>query len=223
MCGEMLGSQHRHGRCQSGSGSSFTERLWASATRAPPLYPDAVTLAPSVTSQEVLQAIDASTGASVKDSFSTLDLAPHGFAVLFHAQWLAWGPASRVAVPPLAWRTVNTAADLSGWVRLHGDKPPFPPALLADPRVTILRTCGEGAVGAAVLFAEDGAVGVTNFFASGASDLVWSSLLAECRRRYPGHAVCGYETGAAAEAAIAAGATPCGPLRVWVYDGRGPR
>jgi hypothetical protein len=58
-------------------------RLWVARHRSPPRYPDAVTLLPDVTVDEVLSRIDTRDGCSVKDSFAALDLRPAGFRVLF--------------------------------------------------------------------------------------------------------------------------------------------
>jgi hypothetical protein len=75
---------------------TFGPRSWRSARRTPPLYPDAVTLAPDASISDVLNAIDTSPGCSVKDSFGCLDLAQAGFTVLFEATWI-----TRMAQVPL--------------------------------------------------------------------------------------------------------------------------
>ena len=58
-------------------------------TRAPPLFPDVVTLRPGPLPEDLLAAIEESPGCCVKDSFATLDRGPHGFHVLLDAQWIA--------------------------------------------------------------------------------------------------------------------------------------
>ncbi len=65
-----------------------TDTYWYAASRTAEFYPDAVTLHPNVDADELLARIDTSAGASVKDSFATLDLAPYGFDVLFDAVWV---------------------------------------------------------------------------------------------------------------------------------------
>jgi G:T/U-mismatch repair DNA glycosylase len=67
---------------------TWTDTAWTTRHRAPEFYPDAVTLHPAATADDVLPFIDDTSGASVKDSFATLDLAPHGFDVLFTADWV---------------------------------------------------------------------------------------------------------------------------------------
>ena len=66
----------------------FSADAWTSTFRTPPFYPDAVTLDPAVDALGLLERIDGSQGASVKDSFATLDLGAHGFRVLFGAEWI---------------------------------------------------------------------------------------------------------------------------------------
>ena len=52
----------------------FRPDLWATAQRAPQFYPDAITLRSPLAEEDVLGAISPGPGASVKDSFATLDL-----------------------------------------------------------------------------------------------------------------------------------------------------
>jgi hypothetical protein len=85
--------------CRShGLPTRFAGDVWVCLRRSPMFYPDAVTLAPAVAPADVLRDIDTSAGCSVKDSFATLDLAPHGFEVLFEAEWIRLGPIEGAAV-----------------------------------------------------------------------------------------------------------------------------
>ncbi|BCJ37992.1 hypothetical protein Athai_54950 [Actinocatenispora thailandica] len=68
--------------------SRTTGAVWSCPERTPPYYPDAVTLRPDVTADEVLAGVDAGPGCSVKDSFGTLDLSPAGFVPIIEATWL---------------------------------------------------------------------------------------------------------------------------------------
>src|SRR5690606_23694950 len=123
----------------------FTPYAWTNPRRTPPYYPDAVTLSAEATDAEVLPFIDGSPGASIKDSFAVL--APPGFRLLFEATWLhrAAGPAG--AGMPAGWDVVRDADGLRTWERSWGDEPGlFPPALLADPAVRILRGPDAGCV-----------------------------------------------------------------------------
>jgi TDG/mug DNA glycosylase family protein len=65
----------------------FNDTYWYAPRRTAEFHPDAVTLHPHVDVHEMVTRIDLSPGASVQDSFATLDLSPHGFEVLFDATW----------------------------------------------------------------------------------------------------------------------------------------
>src|SRR5437660_9690028 len=81
--------------CRShGIPTAMAPGLWVALERSPELYPDAVTLLPSVSVQDVLAAVQDGPGCSVKDSFATLDLGRAGFDELFQAQWIFHEPAA---------------------------------------------------------------------------------------------------------------------------------
>ncbi len=71
-----------------------TDTYWYASRRTAEFHPDAITLHPHVDPDAMLARIDASPGASVKDSFATLDLSPQGFEVLLDGTWLRgdYGP-----------------------------------------------------------------------------------------------------------------------------------
>ena len=71
-----------------GSQTAFGADAWTSASRTPPLYPDAVTLGRKADGRDVLSRVDASPGCSVKDSFASLDLSEDGFHVLLDGLWI---------------------------------------------------------------------------------------------------------------------------------------
>jgi len=173
----------------------FDGDVWSCARRTPPFYPDAVTLARGVPVRVVLDAIDDDAGASVKDSFADLDLAPAGFRVLFDAQWVAF-------MPPTPASTT--------WAPIDADGRDVPD----DSRVTAFGDA-HGSTGA-VACRSDGVVGIANLHAAD-GDLVaaWRDCLAAVADRFPGEPVVGYEHGDALVAARQAGASTLGPLRVW--------
>jgi hypothetical protein len=160
--------------------------LWWAGRRTPPFYPDAVTLTPDVSPATVLQRIDASAGASVKDSFATLDLSPYGFQILFEAQW--------ISRPPLS-------DPVSDWLAEH-----------PHPDVAELRS-PDGA--ARVIAHRSGhVVGLSNLITS--ERYGWAEAVAAVSAAFPGRTVVGYERPDDLEPALAAGFTTIGPLRVWV-------
>lgn len=188
----------------------FTPYAWTNPRRTPPYHPDAVTLSAEATDAEVLPFIDGSPGASIKDSFAVL--APPGFRLLFEATWLhrAAGPAG--AGMPAGWDVVRDADGLRTWERSWGDEPGlFPPALLADPAVRILRGPDAGCV----LNETPGGrtVGVSNLF----GDDAWPAVIAAAGALFPGRDLVGYEIDPAPAAGH--GFRPAGPLRVWLKDG----
>lgn len=185
---------------------------WSVPRRSPTWYPDTVTLRPGVAPPTLLDRIDAGPGASVKDSFADLDLTPYGFRVLFDAHWIhrstAAAPA-RTASPPLT--PVTTPSALADWADAHGGGPLFRPALLADPRVTVLaRLDTVGVAGGAILHHGGPAVGVSNVFARTVPPAeIWAALPTTAP-------LVGYESGDDLAAAEGVGFHPVGALRVWL-------
>ncbi|MEV5558075.1 hypothetical protein AB0L44_30845 [Nonomuraea wenchangensis] len=196
-----------------GSGGAFAERAWTSAVRTPLYYPDAVTLSPAATAADVLGGIDAGPGASVKDSFATLDLP--GFDVLFEAEWIHH-PAPVAGPSPVVWEEATTGT-LPEWERACFDGEVsglFPAALLAEVSVLCGRIGGELVCGC-VLTPRERVVGVSNVFATGCDeDTAWGGVVAAAAARFPGRPLAGYEQDPSA--ALRHGFDTAGPLRVWL-------
>ncbi|KRD41442.1 hypothetical protein ASE38_17765 [Cellulomonas sp. Root930] len=193
--------------------------LWSTPTRSPEAYPDGVTLRPGVPAQEVLGSVDDSAGASVKDSFADLDLAPHGYTVLFEARWLVRAVA-RPGTPLLPWRSIE-ATTLPRWWAAHGSRV-VGAAVLDDPGVRLLLAeDDEGPVAVAALNRSgDGprtVVGVSNVrVLRGDPETVWADLAVVARQELGPHPLVGYESGADLAPPIATGFATVGPLRVWI-------
>ncbi|MFC7548155.1 hypothetical protein [Plantactinospora sp. GCM10030261] len=195
---------------------AFDPDAWTVPRRSPPLYPDAVTLR-ATAPPTLLDRVDAGPGASVKDSFATLDLSGYGFAVLFEAVWIHRAPGPAPTVVRRAARAVRTDDELAEWAATHGAGEAFRPELLADPAVTVLaiRDTDGGVAGGAVVNRTGSVVGVSNVFAVTATpDEVWSAVVA----RLPDVPLVGYESGADLEPAERVGFRRLGPLRVWLRD-----
>ncbi|WP_378786019.1 hypothetical protein ACFMQL_16465 [Nonomuraea fastidiosa] len=214
-----------------GRPGTFAERAWTNPARTPLYYPDAVTLSPLATAADVLPHIDAGSGASVKDSFATLDLP--GFEVLFEAQWI-----HRAAPEPAetSWQVVEDAATLAAWAAACGLPDLFPPALLT-PAATDAATGAETGSGTgsgtgaatgsgttttivygrtggaitegAVLTSTGDVVGVSNVFGPASA---WAGVTAMAARLFPGRPLVGYESDPSD--ALAHGFTTTGPLRI---------
>ncbi|MEU7586688.1 hypothetical protein AB0A95_10345 [Micromonospora sp. NPDC049230] len=186
---------------------------WSVPHRSPPWYPDAVTLRPGVDAAALLSRIDAGPGASVKDSFADVDLSGYGFRVLFDAQWIHRPPVPPVAGEPLT--PVTTPDGLAAWAAAHGGGELFRPTLLADPRVRVLaRHDDRGVLTGGAVLSGDGRYGVSNLFARAdrARD-IWHAVCATV----PDAPLVGYETTPDLAAALAAGFTTTGPLRIWLH------
>ncbi|MFI8338546.1 hypothetical protein ACIF8W_00430 [Streptomyces sp. NPDC085639] len=186
------------------------------------MYPDAVTLEPGVPAERVLLGVDTdSPGCSVKDSFADLDLAGAGFEVLFEAQWIH-RPAGTPLPPAEAgaeaggpeWSEVTDAAELAGWEAASGGV--FRPELLGEGIVFLAGRAGG----------PDRRRGRRKHRRGRGRGVqpVRSRLGGGPRRRrraVPGLDVVGYEHGEDLEAAVRAGFTPIGPVRVWLRAGGG--
>jgi len=196
--------------------------FWSTTTRSPDAYPDAVTLRPGVRADDVVAAIDATPGASVKDSFADLDLAPSGFSVLFEAHWVlrAVTPVAPVPHPSLAWRPVD-AGSLPRWLAAHGSVA-IRPGVLDDPDVRLLLADdADGPVAVAALnrstTGDATVVGISNVQALRADpDVVWQDLVALAHRELGPHPLVGYESGSDLGPPLHAGFSVAGPLRVWL-------
>jgi len=196
---------------------------WTSLKRTPPLYPDAITLAPAASVPAMLDHVDRTgPGCSVKDSFATLDLTAYGFRVLFDAEWIAGDPAlrDRFATDGAAWSAVTTPEVLDRWARAWGGgtdpaAPVFLPSLLALDDVRVFATFADDDVIAGfVANRAHGCVGVSNAFALD-DRFDWRGCIATVGRVWPGLPIVGYESGTDLDDALAQGLVALGPLRVW--------
>lgn len=204
--------------CRShGLPTAMSDELWVARRGSPRFYPDAVTLAPGLAADAVLSAIDPGPGSSVKDSFADVELGPHGFEVLFEAQWLFRHPAGPPQRPRLDWHAVATADDFERWVGAADLQDVLRPDLIADATVHVLLAGREQPWAAgAVANVTDGVVGVSNVFEAGlGADAVWSDLPAAVGEVAGDLPLVGYEWGDALGSAVASGFEAIGALRVW--------
>ena len=208
---------------------TFAADAWTSSRRTPEYYPDAVTLDPSPDVDALLERIDASAGASIKDSFAAMDLAAASFRVLFSAEWIARAPAvtpraSVVADSGVRWSAVADAEALVAWEFAWSSdgvaRGLFPPGLLDASELVVLRGDRDGTlVAGAVVNVSQRVVGVSNVFASTGDPVgTWAGCLAEVSDRFPELPIVGYESGAALDVARRVGFRPVGPLRVWMHE-----
>lgn len=215
--------------CRShGVANAFGDTVWSASRRTPVYYPDAVTLVPGVDPGAFLDRIDVTApGASVKDSFADLDLAPAGFEVLFEASWIHREAQPVPGAGDAGWQVVDDADGLRDWALAwdagEGHADLFRPGLLDEPDVHVLaRRSGGRVVAGAVANRTDDVVGLSNLFTSdGDTDSAWAGALERVQHLYPALAVVGYERGDDLTVALRHGFRSIGPLRVWLaHDAR---
>ncbi len=210
--------------CRTHGLTTSSERLaWTSARRTPLLYPDAVTLQPECSADQLLGRIDSRPGCSIKDSFASLELADAGFSVLFEAEWIHLPDKTpTVSKGARRWQPVREHRVFTLWEKAwRGSEGPtrvLLPEIIEDESVTVLaRRSGDQVAAGAVLFHAAGVVGISNVFSvSGDERRCWTECIGSATELHPGSTLVGYESGAGLRAALGAGFSSTGPLRVWL-------
>ncbi len=212
--------------CRShGISGTFDSAAWSSSVRTPPLYPDAVTLSESAQALDLLQRIDASSGASVKDSWASLDLTAAGFAPLIAGEWLwldANDAASDLEGDGRTWREVRSSAEMERWSRAWASDPEdaviLGPSLLEEEGVKVLAaTDGEHVTAGCVVNVTGQVAGISNVFDTNGDDArAWLARPLRPQLVAPGRHLVGWESGDGVAAARAAGFDTIGPLTVWI-------
>jgi hypothetical protein len=227
--------------CQAlGCDTDFVDDLWINSGTSPPFYPNAISLSRAGSDAQVTrigQMVRAGlpSGWTEKDSFSALDLAELGLAVLFEAEWLGL-PAGRSLFGAdrsgAAWKPVTTDADLAAWeaawrtahgkdLSAAGPARVFMPDLLDDPDIVLLAAHRQAeTVGLVVANrSDDGSgpvVGLSNLvLPEDDRDAFRAGAVTAVMATFPDLSVVGYERGAELDAMVALGFERLGPLRVW--------
>lgn len=213
-----------------GAPGEFSDHLWVNRHAAPPFYPNIVTLTPHDTEIQTKRIREFSEsgfqgGFAVKDSFATLDLVPLGFEIYFSADWLyrpASLPAPDVYLGGVAWRKIESEADLVAWEaawNVGNDQPVhvFKPSLLTNPDVAFFAAYNNQRIVAGGIANQTGdVVGISNNFAPDeAAQDFWASFVGVVMDAFPKLAIVGYEHGDALTIAHAIGFQSVHPLRVW--------
>jgi len=213
---DLVGQSH-------GLDTALDGEAWTSRHRTPALYPDAVTLSPTLSVPELLDRIDVSAGCSIKDSFASLDLAAFGFRVLFDAEWIVRPAAPTPTTSP--WEIVQDAHGFAAWERAwrgeDGPRDVLRVDLLARDSVTVIAAYdGDRVEAGAILHRSSKVVGVSNVFTrSGDVDAAWAECLGLADSLFRNSVLVGYESGEDLDVALAHGFEAVGPLRVWLHDG----
>lgn len=220
-----------------GRPGEFRQGMWLNLHETPPFYPNAITLSasdgPAKQLEHLRELLEAGIpGAwAVKDSFSTLDLAPLGFRPVFDANWLyreellPVPEADNVEVRPVR---IGTAYDLSAWERAWSGGPGafqeesriFLPSLLADDNVAFIAVWEDSSIVAGAIANRTGAVvGISNvFLPPHDGDRFRACCVAGVMELFPGLPIVGYEAGEDAIAMQRLGFAEVGPLRVWAAE-----
>jgi hypothetical protein len=204
--------------CRSlGITTSWLEGFWVSRQPSPQFYPEGITLQGNLSREQVVDELPAGI-CSVKDSFADLDIASHGFELLFEARWIYRAPTARTARRPAGWTTVSTEGDFVRWREACGLTDVLPAALLRDESVRFLqRKRAQDVTAGAVLNRNGSVVGLTNLFSTSVPlDEVWGDVAALCGQHFPSCPIVGYERGQELDAATNTGFTDLAALRVWL-------
>jgi len=194
-----------------------SDRLLWWAFGAPPRWHSAVkTLAPTTDPSRVLQRMERHARGSVADSFGLLDLAPHGFDLLFAATWVHH-PAVAATTSPPGWGRVLDPEVMARWNQQHDTVGVLPTDLWAHPRFTVLaRHDGDRMTGGAILHDAGTVAGLSNGWSSGDVPLDPRDLLLLAARTHPDRDVVDYARGDDLEDMLGAGFAAVGPQHVWV-------
>jgi hypothetical protein len=200
----------------------FRADCWFSPVRTPPGYPDAVTLLPEISIEQVLSGIDTTEGCSVKDSFTDLDLAAAGFEPLFRAEWLVREPARTRAAAGRRWSALTTEEQLREWEAAWAESAEgsgfFRRALLEDERIGVLAGHdGDRIVAGAIANRSTTVIGLSNLFDT-ANDLesAWVAAHAAATALWRDMPTVSYDSGVSLDAAHRAGFESIGELLVWL-------
>ena len=200
-----------------GVASTLRDGLWSALGPPPPLHSDALVVEPRVNASEVVARLEGHEHAGFKDSFATIDAAPHGFDLLFEATWIHRTAPDAVSGSAPSWSTVTTIEELAEWTGHHDTTAVLLPGILerAHFRILAKRVDGEIVAGAVARLAS-GAVDVSNVYAVPGHAVHWAELSTVVATHFPGRPLVGYERGDDLAAALDGGFRAVGDQRVWV-------
>lgn len=202
--------------------------LWSSNSVAPPYYSNLTTLDPRARAKQLAEILRlrATLGRqfSLKDGFSRLDLAEHGFHVLFSAEWI-WAEPSHIAITSSPrWHQVRDAEALYRWEQSwkKGGSPTdlqvFSPALLDDENVAIYgRHTEDGFDAGCIANRSARVVGISNIFHLEGTPPVFGEAVSVTASAFSaGLPLVGYGRGEALDKMKTLGFKSVGDLRVWL-------
>jgi hypothetical protein len=213
-----------------GRPGEFHASHWLARGRAPPYYPNLVTLDASLeTAMAAVRELERarpSPAWAVKDSFGVLPLDREGFRPLLDGEWIARPALGRTSArrEEARWTRVRSDSMLAAWEAAWGESAGrariFLPPLLRESEIAVLAALdGEGDVVAGVIANRtEAAVGLSNFFARERRDALRAECLDAAMGEFPGLPLVGYESGRDLAEVLALGFRALGSLRVWLRD-----
>ncbi len=231
MDNQLLAAAENHARwcdllCRShGIPTVMEDRHWAALRRPPEPCPDAVTVAPGATADDVLRRAPDESRYAVGDSFAELDLAGLGFDEIMRGSWIFRHPLLPTVDAAAVWSLVQSEEELAAWVLAAGaGAAALGPELLSEPSLRFLVATGrQGMEAGAIATLSAEVVGVWNVFTSKAMDAleVWRTLPTAIANHFPMVSLVGCEEGDALAAALHHRCTEIGTSRVWRRAGGG--
>lgn len=191
--------------------------VWLVTGSPAPLFPDAVTLRAAVSAEQLNSMLSDRPVCSVKDSFADVDLEPYGFRELFTGRWIG-----QIRMPVRSrstdWSCIADPAELESWCAAAQLPEVLPPGLLQDRSVRVLAAYQDGLLAAgAIANRSDAVVGLSNVFQiSRGEPWIWGRITTVVAHHFPGLPIVGYEHGSELDAALAAGFSDLGPVRVYL-------
>ncbi len=186
-CDEVLRAQ--------GQATEFCDGYWICHGEGLPFYPAIVTLSPTIPTELKIAFNALPSGASVKDSFGSLDLGTMGFQKLFDATWLCRSPHDAGEEAAELQKAVNLKELLTWLVAWDegtgGGKRIFSPTLLSRPGVSFVSvSAGENIVAGAITNeGPDAVIGISNLFGLKAGEAALEAVVAG----HPDKPIVGYE------------------------------
>jgi hypothetical protein len=193
------------------------EYVWGLLSKAPTFYPEVITSSRDATIEDVKAFIESREIYSIKDSYANLDMLPIGFNILFEAEWIYHASVTDVEPIHTPWHVIRTEKDLAKWTFANGLENVIKPDLLKQKDVKIFKYEKNGEISGFIANLSANAVGISNVFSIGnAYESLWRDITKIVSIEFPGLPMVGYEQNEDLPAALLAGWTSIGPLRVWV-------
>ncbi|RDU38718.1 hypothetical protein DRW41_03935 [Neobacillus piezotolerans] len=192
------------------------QQVWGLLSKAPPFYPEIITISKDVPIEEIKHFIENGNDSSIKDSYANNDLARFGFKILFEAEWIYHSSVSDLEPIQSNRRVITTEEDLAQWTITSELDGVIKPDLLKRKNVKIFILEKNDGIYGFIANLNANVVGISNVFSIGKENKsLWRDIPQVVANEFPGLAMVGYEHGSTLEDAHLSGWRSIGPLRVW--------